>query len=156
MRKGKKLKSKKKKIFQTKKPKSLTIQKAWFKKPFKYSFYPYLFIISSFRRNIFFNVTNYKGQTKCWTSSGRFGFKGKTKMAHMAIISVTEKFIKKLWSYGIHHVLLIFKNYKPQHRAILRGIKQSLQKKNALKFLSLTIKTTLVFNGCRRKKERRR
>lgn len=128
MRKGKRTKLKKKKISQNKNTKSFMLQKAWIKKSFKYTAYPYLLVISSFRRNVFFNVTNYKGQTKYWTSSGRSGFKGRTKIEHMALITVTETFIKKIWNQGIRHLLLIFKNYSVQHKAIVRGIKFSLKK----------------------------
>lgn len=158
MRKGKSIKLKKKYISNNtnKKTKSLKLQKPWMKRSFYYSPYPYLLIVSCFRRNVFFNVTNYKGQTKHWTSSGRSGFKGKTRIEHMALITVTENFMKKIWNQGIRHLLLVFKNYNIKHKAIVRGIKLNLKKKYSVKFISLTIQMQNVFNGCRNKKKRRR
>jgi ribosomal protein S11 len=157
MRKGKKIKLKKKHKSPLPNQKSLALKKPWIKRTFRHSLYPYLLVISSFRRNVFFNVTNFKGQTKCWTSSGRCGFVGRNRINHMALITVTEKFIERISNQGIRRLILIFKNYSHSHRAIVRGIKRSLKERKAsIKFLGLTLKTQNVFNGCRRKKRRRR
>lgn len=156
MRKVKKIKIKKEKTSNSKNIKNSGNFKPWIKKSLKYSSYPYLLVISCFRRNVFFNLTNYKGQTKYWTCSGQFGFRGKTKVARMALITVTENFIKRIWEGGARNIILVFKNYNRRHTAMTRGIKLALKKNYLVKFVSLTIKTQIIFNGCRRKKKRRR
>lgn len=154
MRKRSKIKLKKKNQKQIKNSKYLTFKRSWTKKSFKYSFYPYLLIISFFRRNVFLTATNHLGQTKCWTSSGRAGFKGRVKIEHMALVTTANNFFQKIWNQGIRHMLLIFKNYNPRHKAIIRAIKLSLEKKMQMNFIGFIIKTQTVFNGCRRKKFR--
>lgn len=153
-RKIKNLKRKKKlAVFNTTKS---FVKKPWIKRLFKHSAYPYLLVVSCFRRNIFLNVTNYKGQTKHWTNSGSFSFKGKTKKEHMALVTVTYNFFKRISSLGIRQLMVIFKNYSFRHRAIIQGIKLALSEYYFMKFLSVTLKIHNVFNGCRSKKERRK
>jgi ribosomal protein S11 len=156
MRKKKILKSKTSKQRKIKNSKYLTFKRSWPKKTFKYSSYPYIVIISFFRRNIFFTLTNYIGATKYWTNSGRSGLKGRSKINYAALTTITENFFQKIWMQGIQTMLLVFKNYnKHRHIPIIKGIKLNL-KKHQFNFIGITIKNQNVFNGCHRKKLRRR
>lgn len=156
MRKRKIQKQKKKPTTNIKNSKIVAPQKLWVKKPIRYSPYLHLLIISSFRRNVFFTLTNSEGQTRYSMSAGQSGFAGQARIARLALITVTENFLQKIWNQGIHAVFLIFKNYSKHYRAVIKGIKSILEKKYSFKIISLTVKTQTVFNGCRRKKRRRR
>jgi ribosomal protein S11 len=73
-----------------------TPQKLWVKKPIRYSSYLHLLIISSFRRNVFFTLTNSEGQVKYSTTAGQSGFTGEAKVARLALVTVTENFIQRI------------------------------------------------------------
>jgi ribosomal protein S11 len=96
MRKRRIQKQKKKPATNIKSSNKLTPQKPWVKKPIRYSPYLYLLIISSFRHNVFFTLTNSEGQTKYSISAGQSGFMGQAKVARLALITVTENFLQKI------------------------------------------------------------
>jgi hypothetical protein len=75
----------------------------------------------------------------------------------MAVIRVTEIFYKKLRNLGIRRVLFRFKNvYKKNTRlAVRRGIRK-MKRSISLKYIGFFVKTQISFNGCRKKKKRRR
>jgi len=129
--------------------------KEWISSSKTYSSYPYLLTISFFRRNIFFNVSDFNGKTKYWTNAGRNNFFGKTKIAKLAVITMTENFIKKIWKYGIRCVIMKFNKRGTKRYPILKGIKRGL-KNHPIKFVGILTKLDITFNGCRRKKTRRK
>lgn len=144
----------------------------------KYSEYPYVVTVSFFRKNVFLSASDLRGRIKFWTNAGRLGFKGADKTQYMAVVTVAEKFFKKLVRYGIRDVFLKFKNYKRSRNAIKRAIKklkltgkktrwkkfklggktknQKLYGTRQVRFLGIWTELHISFNGCRKKKERRK
>ena len=99
------------------------IYNPWKVRSKKYSEYPYVVTVSFFRKNLFLSASDLRGRIKFWTNAGRLGFKGADKTQYMAIVTVAEKFFKKLIRYGIRDVFLKFKNYKRPRNAIKKAIK---------------------------------
>ena len=119
--------------------------------------YPYILTISSFRRNVFFNVATIEGDTKAVMSVGAAGFKSKDKTTNMALIKVAEMFWKKIWGLGIRQMILRFRNFyrRGKRFAIRRSLKKN-RAKYPFKFLGIISDLDTSFNGCRRKKKRRK
>jgi ribosomal protein S11 len=130
-------------------------KKRWVAKKKTFSPYPYIITVSFHKRNVFFTLSNIKGQTKMWTSSGRFHFKGRDKTAFMAIIQISEFFLKKIWRLGIRRAILKIKNANRKRFAVRKTIRR-LRKKYPVKFVGVFMQIQVAFNGCRRKKKRRK
>lgn len=149
--------SKKKNKNLLRKEQSKKVYKRWTTRPRKYSRLPYLITVSFFRRNIFFTAADFQGRIKVWTNAGRFGFKGRNKTEYMAIITVTQGFLKKVWNYGIRYVFFKFKNFRRSRNAIRKALRMNKKKKQyRLKFLGIWTELHISFNGCRHKKLRRK
>ena len=119
--------------------------------------YPYLITISYYKSNVFFTVADINGHTKGWTSTGRVGFKNKDKTTYMALVRVTELFYKKIWSLGVRRAILKFRNLsKRGPRAAIRNGLRKIRRLYPVKYLGLLAETQVSFNGCRRKKKRRK
>jgi len=119
--------------------------------------YPYLITISYYKSNVFFTVADIKGHTKGWTSTGRMGFKNKDKTTYMALIRVTELFYKKVWSLGVRRAILKFRNLvKRGPRAAIRNGLRKIRRLYPVKYIGLLAETQISFNGCRKKKIRRK
>ncbi len=75
----------------------------------------------------------------------------------MAVVRVTEIFYKKLRNLGIRQVLFKFKNLENKNTrfAVRRGIRK-IRRSISLKYIGFLVKTQISFNGCRKKKKRRR
>lgn len=147
--------NKNKKNFSLKQKNLISVKKRWVTKRKTFSYHPYVITISSYRRNMFFTAANLKGQTKIWLSAGKCGFKGRNKVAHMAVITVAETFFKKVWSFGIRRAIFKYKNFNKRRWAIKKALKQTL-KRCPFKILGFCIETQIAFNGCRTKKKRRK
>ena len=155
---SKKQKSKKltKRFAMRKKPLKL-VRKRWIPRKKTLSPYPYLITISFYKSNVFFTVADIKGHTKGWLSTGKIGFKNKDKTTYMALVRVTELFWKKVWSLGIRQVILKFKNiYKKSTRSALRKGLRKIRRIYPLKYLGILAQIQVAFNGCRKKKKRRK
>jgi len=119
--------------------------------------YPYLITISYYKSNVFFTVADIKGHTKGWTSTGRVGFKNKDKTTYMALIRVIEIFYKKVWNVGVRCAILKLRNLsKRGPRAAIRNSLRKIRRLYPIKYLALLAETQVSFNGCRRKKKRRK
>lgn len=133
------------------------VKKRWIVRRKTFSPYPYILTISYYKTNVFFTIADIEGRTKGWSSTGRFGFKKKDKTAYMAIVKVTEQFMKKIWSLGIRRVLLKFKNvYKRDTRFAIRNSLRKNWQSYPFKYLGILFQMQIAFNGCRKKKQRRR
>lgn len=119
--------------------------------------YPYIITISNYKTNVFFSVADIHGQIKAWTSTGRSDFKNKDKTTYMAVIRVTELFYRKIWNLGIRCVLFKFKNLRKRNTrfAIKNGLRK-IRRSIPLKYMGFLAHTQLAFNGCRKKKKRRK
>ena len=156
LKQGKFRKNKKKLI--KKKLTSISLgKKRWITRKKTISPYPYLLTISYYKSNVFFTVADIKGHTKGWTSTGRMGFKNKDKTTYMALIRVTELFYKKVWSLGVRRAILKFRNLsKRGPRAAIRNGLRKIRRLYPVKYLGLLAETQISFNGCRKKKKRRK
>ena len=132
-------------------------KKRWVTRKKTFSPYPYIITISYYRSNIFFTVADIQGKTKAWISTGRGGFKNKDKTTYMAIVKVAELFFKKVWSLGIRRVILRFKNlYRRGTRSAIRNSIKKIRHRYSLKYLGILAEAQIAFNGCRKKKLRRK
>lgn len=164
------------------------IYNPWKVRSKKYSEYPYIITVSFFRKNVFLSASDLRGRIKLWTNAGRLGFKGADKTQYLSVVTVAEKFFKKLMRYGIRDVFLKFNNYKRSRFAIKKAIKklklpgsrryrslvkrwvwrkvngkrkrvQELVKpkgKRKIRFLGIWTELHVSFNGCRKRKDRRK
>ena len=129
----------------------------WQTRSKKFSKYPYIITVSFFRRNFFLTASDLRGRIKLWTNSGRFGFKGRYKKDFMVIMTVADKFFKRLKKYGIKYVFLKFKNFRRSRHAIRKVLqKHRKYSKPYLRFIGIWTEMHVSFNGCRKKKLRRK
>jgi ribosomal protein S11 len=127
----------------------------WIPRSRKYSKYPYLLTISFFRSNVFLTASDFQGRIKVWTNAGRSGFKGRVKTDYMALITVTEHFLKRLYKFGIRYVFFKFKNFRRGRFAIRKAFRRN-KRKYRFRFLGVWTELHISFNGCRNKKCRRK
>jgi small subunit ribosomal protein S11 len=116
---------------------------------------PYIVVITKTPNNIFLTATDFLGNTKVWESSGRCGFKGKSKTAYMAVVTTTEEFFKKVWHFGIRYIFLKTKGFLGPRKNLKKIIDITL-KKFPFKFIGVEAKTSVAFNGCKKKKRKRK
>ena len=136
---------------------SAPVKKRWTLRKKTFSPYPYVITISYYKTNVFFTVADFQGKTKSWTSTGRLGFKNKDKTTYMAVVRVTEIFYKKLWNWGVRSVLFKFHNlYKKSTRFAVRYSMKKFRSKFSVKYIGFLARTQISFNGCRKKKKRRK
>ena len=153
----KKKKNKKQKKIQARKVISTPVKKRWAFRKKTFSPYPYVITVSNYKSNVFFTAADIQGQTKTWNSTGRSKFKNKDKTTYMAVMRVTELFYKKLWNFGIRCVLFKFKNfYKKNTRFAVKNSIRKMKHKISLKYIGFFAHTQISFNGCRKKKRRRK
>lgn len=164
-----------------------SIYNPWKVRSKKYSEYPYVITVSFFRKNVFLSASDLRGRIKLWTNAGRLGFKGADKTQYLTVVTVAEKFFKKLMRYGIRDVFLKFNNYKRSRWAIKKAIKKlklagtkkykaqaqrwvwktvkgkkvktilpSQNGKRKIRFLGIWTELHVSFNGCRKRKDRRK
>jgi ribosomal protein S11 len=73
----------------------------------------------------------------------------------MALITVTTNFLKRLYKYGIRYVFFKFKNYRRGRFAIRKTLRR-FKRKFRFKFIAIFTEVHVSFNGCRKKKLRRK
>jgi small subunit ribosomal protein S11 len=108
-----------------------------------------VFISATFN-NTLINVTNEKGDTIAWSSSGAAGFKGTRKSTPFAATSAVEASVKKAVEKGLKTVDVYVKGPGAGRDAALRAIKAA-----GLSILQIADITPIPHNGPRAKKKRR-
>jgi len=109
-----------------------------------------IYISASFN-NTLVTVTNVKGDTIAWGSSGAAGFKGTRRATPYAATLAVEKVIKKAKEqYGLEEVEIYVKGPGPGRDASLRAIRGS-----GVKISLIADITPMPHNGPRPKKKRR-
>jgi len=109
-----------------------------------------IFISASFN-NTLVNITNEKGETLAWGSSGAAGFKGTRKSTPYAATLAVEKVIEKAKAdYGIKEVEIYVKGPGPGRDAALRAVRAA-----GVKISLIADVTPMPHNGPRPKKKRR-
>ena len=133
------------------------VKKRWVPRKKTFSPYPYLITISYYRSNVYFTVADIKGHTKGWLSTGRMGYKNKDKTTYMALVRVTELFWKKIWSLGVRKIILKLKNvYKKSTRSAIKNSLRKIRRIYPVKYLGILVQIQVAFNGCRKRKKRRK
>lgn len=106
--------------------------------------------ISTTFNNTIVTVTNEKGDTVAWSSSGNMGFKGTRKSTPFAATSAVEAAIKKARETGVKIVEVFIKGPGVGRDAALRAIRNS-----GLSVAMIADITPIPHNGPRMKKKRR-
>ena len=109
-----------------------------------------VFVSASFN-NTLITVTNDRGETLAWHSSGASGFKGTRKSTPFAATSATEKVLEKAKNlHGVEEVEVYVKGPGPGRDAALRAVRATGVKINLIADV-----TPVPHNGPRPKKKRR-
>jgi len=108
-----------------------------------------VFISATFN-NTLVTITNDKGDTIGWSSSGAAGFKGTRKSTPFAATTAVENVAKKAVEKGLKTVDVFVKGPGSGRDASLRGIKSS-----GLSISMIADVTPMPHNGPRAKKKRR-
>lgn len=106
--------------------------------------------VSTTFNNTIVTVTDDKGDTVAWGSSGNAGFKGTRKSTPFAATSAVEGAIRKARDTGIHAVEVFIKGPGVGRDAALRAIRNS-----GLAISMIADITPIPHNGPRPKKKRR-
>lgn len=106
--------------------------------------------VSTTFNNTIVTVTNEKGDTVAWSSSGNMGFKGTRKSTPYAATSAVEAAIKKARDTGVKTVEVFIKGPGVGRDAALRAIRNS-----GLSVAMIADITPIPHNGPRMKKKRR-
>lgn len=108
-----------------------------------------IFITATFN-NTLVTLTDTKGETLAWSSSGNAGFKGARKATPFAAISAVEKVASKGKSVGLSTIEVYIKGPGPGRDASIRALKSA-----GLNISMIADVTPVPHNGPRMKKRRR-
>lgn len=100
--------------------------------------------------NTIVTVTDPYGNTLCWSSAGRIGFRGSKKSTPYAAQVAAERAGKEAYDMGLRKVDVIVKGPGSGREAAIRAIAQA-----GLEILSIVDQTPIPHNGCRPPKRRR-
>lgn len=100
--------------------------------------------------NTLINITNIKGDTICWSSSGAVGFSGSKKSTPFAAIKAATKVTEAALKLGVKTVEVYKTGIGPGAEHAIRTL-QSV----GLNVTAIHDKTPIAHNGCRPKKETR-
>lgn len=106
-------------------------------------------IFASFNNTIV-TISDPKGQTVCWSSSGANGFAGSKKSTPFAAQVASEKAAKKAMEYGMKEVEVFIKGPGGGRESAIRALQLA-----GLNVSSITDITPVPHNGCRPPKKRR-
>lgn len=115
----------------------------------RYTQHGRIYITSTFN-NTLITITNDKGDTLGWSSSGHRGFKGTRKSTPYAASLAVEDVARKLIGKGLKTVDVFVKGPGAGRDSSLRAIKSS-----GLSIISIADVTPIPHNGPRAKKKRR-
>ncbi len=106
--------------------------------------------ISATFNNTLVTITNEKGETISWSSSGAAGFKGTRKSTPFAATTAMEQAAKKALEKGLRNVDVYIKGPGSGRDAALRAIKSA-----GLSISQIADITPIPHNGPRAEKKRR-
>lgn len=95
-------------------------------------------------------ITDTKGDTLCWASSGTAGFKGSRKSTPFAGQCASQQVAEKAKKYGVREVEVRVKGPGSGRESAITALEAA-----GLKIKSIEDVTPLPHNGCRPKKKRR-
>ena len=100
--------------------------------------------------NTMVTVTDTKGNTLCWSSSGTSGFKGSRKSTPFAGQLAAQQAAEKAMKFGVKEVDVKVKGPGSGRESAITALQAA-----GLKIKSIEDVTPLPHNGCRPKKRRR-
>lgn len=108
-----------------------------------------IYVTATFN-NTLITITDNEGETICWGSSGRSGFKGSRKSTPFAATTAVEDTIKRAKLIGLNEARVFIKGPGPGRDAALRVLRTS-----GIRIPMIADVTPIPHNGCRAKKRRR-
>lgn len=108
-----------------------------------------VYIQASFNNTIV-TITDLRGNTLSWASSGGLGFRGAKKSTPFAAQTVTETAVQKAAGYGLREVHVFVKGPGMGRENAVRSLGNL-----GLKVKSISDVTPIPHNGCRPRKTRR-
>jgi len=133
-----------------------TQQKQTIKKKKKNKFQPRLLKgrgqahIKSSYNNTVINITDMNGNSICWSTAGKCGFRSAKKSTPYAASVVIKDVVDKAKEAGIKEVDVLVRGIGPAREAAVRALSA-----NGLQLASIKDVTPTPHNGCRPKKPRR-
>ena len=106
-------------------------------------------VIATFN-NVMVTITDMYGNTLCWSSAGRNGFRGSKKNTPYAAQVSAEKAAKEAYDMGLRKIDVIVKGPGSGREAAIRAMASV-----GLEIHSIVDKTPIPHNGCRPPKKRR-
>lgn len=108
-----------------------------------------IYVTTTFN-NTLVTVTNERGDTISWSSSGNMGYKGTRKSTPFAATQAIDKALQKAKEVGVNSVEIFIKGPGAGRDAALRAVKNS-----GLSISMIADVTPIPHNGTRPKKKRR-
>lgn len=106
--------------------------------------------IKSSYNNIVINLTDGRGNTLAWSSSGSLGFKGAKKSTPYAASIVAKAVIEKVKKTGLSDVRVVVRGIGSGRESAIRSLANG-----GLNIVSIQDVTPIPHNGCRPPKPRR-
>jgi small subunit ribosomal protein S11 len=106
--------------------------------------------IHSTSNNTIITVTDLKGNTISWSSSGSVGFKGSRRSTSYAAQLASIEAGTKARQKGISSIFVYVKGFGDGRESSIRGLKSS-----SLEIMSISDITPIPYNGCKSRKKRR-
>jgi small subunit ribosomal protein S11 len=106
-------------------------------------------VYASFNNTII-TITDFKGDTLAWSTSGGSGFRGSRKSTPFAAQIAAEKLSQKILLYGIKNLDFLIRGPGSGRESSIRAFYSK-----GFKINSITDVTPLPHNGCRSSKMRR-
>ncbi|PIU68663.1 30S ribosomal protein S11 [candidate division WWE3 bacterium CG06_land_8_20_14_3_00_42_16] len=107
------------------------------------------YVTSSFN-NTLINLTDNKGNTLLWGSTGTVGFKGTRKATPFAASTAALKVAEQAFGDGMREIQVFVKGPGVGRESAIRALKSA-----GLSIISIADVTPIPHNGCRPKKRRR-
>lgn len=106
--------------------------------------------IQSTFNNTIITITDPKGETLCWASSGTIGYKGSRKSTPFAAQKAAEAVAEKASKYGVRELEVKIKGPGAGRESAIRALQSA-----GLEIKAIEDVTPLPHNGCRPRKKRR-
>ena len=100
--------------------------------------------------NTIITISDFLGNTVCWSSSGSSGFKGARKNTPFAAQSAARNAALKAIELGMEKIEVVIKGRGNGRETSIRALKSA-----GLNIMSIEDKTSIPHNGCRPPKKRR-
>ena len=106
--------------------------------------------VTSTFNNTIITITDFVGNTLCWSSAGTVGFKGSRKSTPFAAQSAARNAALKAIELGMEKIEVVIKGRGNGRETSIRALKSA-----GLNIVSIEDKTAIPHNGCRPPKKRR-